>query len=151
MLLTTGYKIALVTSSKRKIVPPCGPIVYNTWLIHWWPYSGPVRTIKEKQKLCTLIFSCLHDIIFVLLHVMQIGPQITDVYQQYFFFLFSHTQVKLWSPAVLNANTHVYGLENSDRSYITNTQRTKHNSLSKRTTKMTHKKHKITSPLHTVV
>lgn len=86
--------MALVSSSKSKTVPPCGPIAYNTQLFHYWAYSGPVRHGKETQKLCKLIFSCLHDIIFVLLNLMQLGLPITSFIPTILYSFFS-SRVKL--------------------------------------------------------
>lgn len=83
-----------------------------------WPHCvqqlvNPLMTLqwtrqnhgKEKQKLCTLIFSCLHYIILVLLNVMELGPQITRFILTREYSILpppTHTQVKLWAPAVLN-------------------------------------------------
>lgn len=50
--------------------------------------------VKEKQKLCTLIFSCFHDTILVLLNLM-LGPQITRFIPTILYSFYSHAQVKL--------------------------------------------------------
>lgn len=55
-----------------------------------------------------ITFSCLHDIILVLLNSLLLGPQITSFILTILYSFF--TQVKLWSPALLNANTHVDGV-----------------------------------------